>query len=129
MTSNKQRAPVARSSVVLAMMTMMACGGTTSSASTSNSSNIGTATKTGEQTLYIADAKVDCVGVEPRQCLRVRSSPDAEWEYFYNDIEGFAYEEGHAYTLRVDVRKVNNPPADGSSLHYLLLEVVSKSPR
>lgn len=48
------------------------------------------------------------------------------WQLFYNNIEGFTYQEGFIYTLKVKIEKVANPPADGSSLKYTLLEVVSK---
>jgi hypothetical protein len=49
-----------------------------------------------------------------------------EWNYFYDQIEGFAYEEGFIYTLKVRITRVANPPADASDRKYTLLEVHSK---
>jgi hypothetical protein len=81
-------------------------------------------------TLEVAESRVPCVGVGPRDCLLVRS-PGGEYGMFYSAIEGFAYEPGYRYRLRVSQRAVRNPPADGSSIAYRLVRVESKalSPR
>lgn len=47
------------------------------------------------------------------------------WNRFYDGIEGFNYVPGKIYNLSVKVEKINNPPADGSSLKYTLLKVKS----
>ena len=47
------------------------------------------------------------------------------WSKFYNGIAGFNYVPGKIYNLSVKVEKINNPPADGSSSKYTLLEVKS----
>ncbi len=80
------------------------------------------------QLLYVAPYGTACIGVGAMECLRVKEEGDANWQLFYNHIEGFAYEEGFQYTLRVKVEEVASPPADGSSLRYTLLEVVEKKP-
>jgi len=49
----------------------------------------------------------------------------SNWSRFYNGIAGFNYVPGKIYNLSVKVEKINNPPADGSSLRYTLLEVKS----
>ena len=59
-------------------------------------------------------------------CLQVRERPDAPWHLFYDVIEGFTYEPGYQYALRVAVRVVPNPPADGSSVAYRLLAILTK---
>lgn len=78
------------------------------------------------ETLFVAEALVDCVGEGPMKCMRVRARPDAEWSLFYDSIEGFEYEEGYRYELRVEVTSVSDPPADASSKRHRLLEIVSK---
>ncbi len=80
------------------------------------------------QLLYVAPYGTACIGVVAMECLRVKEEGEANWQLFYNHIEGFAYEEGFQYTLRVKVEEVASPPADGSSLRYTLLEVVEKTP-
>lgn len=44
------------------------------------------------------------------------------WFKFYNTIEGFDYQPGYIYDIKVVVEQVDNPPADGSSLKYTLQE-------
>jgi hypothetical protein len=78
--------------------------------------------------LDIAPEQVACVGVSQQTCLRVRERPDTAWTLFYFGIEGFTFEPGFEYTLRVAIRTVKNPPADGSSLAYRLLETMRKAP-
>lgn len=77
--------------------------------------------------IYIADTKADCVGVAPQKCLQIKENEKSDWTYFYNDIEDFDYEEGFFYKIKVDVINIENPPADGSSLKYRLIEVLDKS--
>jgi hypothetical protein len=76
--------------------------------------------------LEVAATRVPCVGVAPMQCLQVRTSADAPWQPFYDAIEGFAWEPGYRYTLRVARRAVLDPPADGSSVAFRLLEILAK---
>ena len=79
-------------------------------------------------TLYVAPYTATCVGVDVQRCLLVKQAPEAEWTFFYDGIEGFTYEPGFAYTLRVARRHVPNPPADGSSVAYRLITVLAKVP-
>jgi Domain of unknown function (DUF4377) len=78
------------------------------------------------KTLFVREAFAPCVGEGPMKCMQVRQSEKDEWTLFYGRIEGFTYEEGNTYELRVEVRENPNPPAGGSSLRYRLVEVVSK---
>jgi hypothetical protein len=82
----------------------------------------------GGEILYIDSKIVDCVGVAPRKCLLTRTDENADWLFFYDQIEGFEYEAGYRYKLRIVITPVDNPPADASSLHYKLIEVLEKSP-
>ena len=79
-----------------------------------------------EKTIFVGPNKVECVGVGPRECYLVRENPEDEWLYFYDHIEGFEWEPGYTYELRVTVHQVEDPPADASSLRYELIEVVDK---
>lgn len=71
---------------------------------------------------------VDCVGVGPQKCMQIKEDPEADWQLFYSNIEGFDYEEGNVYVIQVLVEPVENPPADGSSLKYTLIEVIEQQP-
>ncbi len=77
--------------------------------------------------MVVASQRGDCVGVAPQKCLYVKMGADTNWTFFYDQIEGFNYEEGYEYVLEVKKVKVENPPADGSSLKYTLVKEVSKT--
>lgn len=77
--------------------------------------------------LYVDSKLVDCVGVGPQQCMQIRENHYSQWELFYGSIEGFAYQEGKYYELIVEVTKVDNPPADSSSLKYKLIRILFES--
>jgi len=83
-------------------------------------------TEVQSKTLFIADHLEDCVGVGPQTCMLIKETPEGEWTLFYDQIEGFEYEEGYAYQLLVNETAVNNPAADASSIKYELKEIVSK---
>lgn len=54
---------------------------------------------------------------------------DGTNETFYispNRIEGFEYVEGFKYKVRVRITNIDNPPADGYTEIYELVEVISK---
>jgi heat shock protein HslJ len=78
--------------------------------------------------LIVADHLENCVGVGPQSCMLVKENPDDEWTYFYDQIEGFKYEEGYTYELLVNEIPVPNPAADASSLRYELKNIISKTP-
>ncbi len=80
-----------------------------------------------EKTIYIGPQLVDCAGVAPQQCMQVKESPEAEYTLFYDQIEGFEYEAGYDYTLKVKEEKVENPPADAADFRWILVEIVSKT--
>lgn len=78
------------------------------------------------RTVYVAPQPVRCTGVAPVDCLQVRSSPAEPWSLWYAGIEGFAYQPGYQYVLEVDEYRVAQPPADGSSIRWVLKRVVER---
>ena len=34
------------------------------------------------------------MGVGPQKCMQVRDNPESKWEFFYDGIEGFDFQEG-----------------------------------
>ena len=76
--------------------------------------------------LYIDNKLVDCSGVMPQKCMLSRTDKNAEWHNFYDQIDGFEYVAGYRYKLRVKITELENVPADASSRHYQLIEVLEK---
>lgn len=100
---------------VLAIFTMIQCG-TTPAASAAD-----------EKTFIVGPQTADCTGVAPMKCLQVKEKPTDNWSNFYTNIEGFTYEPGYEYVLKVKTEKVENVPADASSIKYTLIKQVSKT--
>lgn len=60
--------------------------------------------------------------------LLVKTNNDTSWRAVYSGIEGFDYEPGYEYRLRIMATQLSDPPQDGSSVRYTLLEQLSKTP-
>ena len=60
--------------------------------------------------------------------LLVKANDDTSWRAVYAGIEGFDYEPGYEYKLRIKARELAEPPQDAPSMRYSLLELVSKTP-
>lgn len=72
--------------------------------------------------------RVSCTGVAPMECLQIRKEGSDTWELFYSEIEGFQYEPGYLYRIRVREEKLDSSlvPADASSIKYTLISVEEK---
>lgn len=81
-----------------------------------------------QKILTIAPGLVDCTGVVRQKCMQVREEGQTEWQLFYDKIEGFAHNPDYRYRLIVQIEKVENPPADASSLKYKLVRLLEKMP-
>jgi heat shock protein HslJ len=82
-----------------------------------------------EKTFWVNSTKITCEGVGKMSCLQIKRGEDFEtlrWESFYSNIEGFEYQPGYIYKIKVSENKRENVPADTSSLIYELIEIVSK---
>jgi Domain of unknown function (DUF4377)/META domain len=79
--------------------------------------------------ITIAPERTPCTGVAPMECLQVRIGSQKNWGNFYYTITGFEFAPGYTYRLLVLETKVENPPADGSSLSYSLIRMLSQKPK
>lgn len=85
--------------------------------------------------MEVAAQRVPCphAMIPDYQCLHVREivygdngvkESSGEWQFLYQDIEGYTHEPGVRNVLRLERFTVPNPPADGSSIAYVLDMVV-----
>ncbi|ACK67728.1 protein of unknown function DUF306 Meta and HslJ [Rippkaea orientalis PCC 8801] len=58
-----------------------------------------------ETTVYVSPKMVPCTGVAPQQCLQIKENLDDQWTLLYQSIEGFNYEPGYLYELKVSKKK------------------------
>lgn len=77
--------------------------------------------------LHVDREKVACVTLIETECLRIRERESDSWQIFYGEIEGFTWEPGYEYRLRVVRAVISNPPADGSSFRYVLVQTLSRT--
>ncbi|KAB1160402.1 DUF4377 domain-containing protein [Tenacibaculum aiptasiae] len=79
-----------------------------------------------DKTILVASKRLNCTGVGTQKCLLVKETTGKNWEYFYDNIEGFNYEEGFEYVLEVSEKEVSPLPADASTVKIVLVKIVSK---
>lgn len=59
--------------------------------------------------------------------IKIREHTNQQWWVIHLEgIEGFVYEVGYAYKLKVEKIHLGVPKADGSDIKYKLLEILSK---
>ena len=75
-------------------------------------------------TMDVAAQAVQCQGFVPQECLRVRVAPETTWTLFYCPIDGFEFQPGFEYTIRVGERRIENPPQDSCDRVYRLLAIL-----
>lgn len=78
------------------------------------------------KTIWVAHRRVDCIGVAPQKCYLIKETQYEDWRFWYGEIEGFDFEEGYAYEIRVVERRIENPPADAPAVVLELVEVILK---
>lgn len=66
--------------------------------------------------LWVRERKYDDNGIAVK--------PEGEWQFLYQDIEGYTHEAGIRNVVRVKKFDIKNPPADASSVAYVLDMVV-----
>jgi uncharacterized membrane protein len=59
------------------------------------------------KTIWVAHRRVDCIGVAPQKCYLIKNTQYEDWRFWYGEIEGFEYEEGYAYELRVVEKEID----------------------
>ncbi|NID11360.1 DUF4377 domain-containing protein [Fibrivirga algicola] len=77
--------------------------------------------------LKIASTTKDCQGFIPQKCLQVKEKDSDNFQYFYNQIQGFTHEEGYEYEVLVIRKDIKNPPADGFGSEYFLVKEISRT--
>ena len=89
------------------------------------SSHSGTKHPTKE--VIVASYRTDCVGVGPQMCYLYKENQEDEWIYFYSEIEGFDYQAGNEYVIKVKVSAPGNDYHNAKNLKFELEEVISKT--
>jgi hypothetical protein len=77
------------------------------------------------ETWQIKHHKTIAQGESAQWCYLVRKSETGDWQFFYAPLEKLDYKWGHDYVVQVKQTKIANPPADGSSIRFEVVSVIS----
>ena len=85
--------------------------------------------ETNESILYVHEKIVPCKGEGIDQCLLTKENPSDKWSYCYDGIQGFNYEEGYRYKIKVYIKMLKGSEimADGSDRVYILVKILEKT--
>ena len=67
-----------------------------------------------------------CQGFIEQTCFLEFNEESQEWEFFYESIQGFDYEPGYIYQLKVRLEDRGTDIQDVGRYAYHLVEVISK---
>ena len=82
---------------------------------------------TRRETWEVAPYKRQCMGLFPTLCIQVRGLGDDAFGNRFSRPDGFSFEWGVRSVIDVEIRTIENPPADGSSLEVTLRSVLAES--
>ena len=78
------------------------------------------------ETLIIGPYTETCQGFIEQQCYLEFNEESQKWEFFYESIQGFDFEPGYIYTLKVRLEDRGTEIQDVGRYAYHLVEVLSK---
>ena len=76
--------------------------------------------------LIIGPYTQTCQGFIEQQCYLKFNEESEEWEFFYENIQGFDFEPGFIYTLKVRLEDRGTEIQDVGRYAYHLVQVLSK---
>lgn len=76
--------------------------------------------------LIIGPYTQTCQGFIEQQCYLEFNEESQEWEFFYENIQGFDFKPGFIYTLKVRLEDRGTEIQDVGRYAYHLIEVLSK---
>ena len=79
------------------------------------------------ETFIIGPHTETCIGFIEQQCYLEFNEESQEWEFFYEDIQGFDFTPGYIYKLKVRLEDRGTEIQDVGRYAYHLVEVISKT--
>lgn len=79
------------------------------------------------QTWFVNDHRMECSQLPEQGCLQVKQKPKDAWSAWARPIEGFTFQPGYTYKLKVQVKAVYNPTTETTGDRYFLKKVVRQT--
>lgn len=76
--------------------------------------------------LYVAPRKAECTESADEYCYLVRTSTEGNWVMLNNAIDGFDYEPGFSYKIKVKKQHIKDPAVIGPRLKYTMTDLIEK---
>lgn len=76
--------------------------------------------------LIIGPYKTTCIGAFEQACYLEFNEESRQWEFFYDGIQGFEFEPGFIWTLKVSLHEYSGDIQDVGLYEYRLIEVLSQ---
>ena len=87
---------------------------------------IGCGREAHEEILIIGPYKTTCVGAFEQECYLEFNEESQRWEFFYEGIQGFDFEPGFIWTLKVSLHEREEGIQDVGRYEYRLVSVIDK---
>ena len=90
---------------------------------------VGPLSKTSEtntEILIIGPYTQTCQGFIEQECFLEYNEKSQQWEFFYENIQGFDFVPGYIYRLKVSLHEREEGIQDVGKYEYRLIEVLSK---
>ena len=78
------------------------------------------------KTIYVSADLAACDENSDLKCLKVKEEKEDEWTLIENKIEGFEFQEGIEYTIKVQVDKNKEQQSIPASAKYKLIKIMSE---
>ena len=76
--------------------------------------------------IIIGPYRTTCIGAFEQECYLEYNKERERWEFFYDGIQGFDFEPGYIYRLKVRLEERPEGIQDVGKYEYHLIEVLSK---
>ena len=78
------------------------------------------------ETIIIGPYRTECPSFSGSDCYLEFNEERQRWEFFYEGIQGFDFEPGYIYTLKVRLEDRGTEIQDVGRYAYHLVEIISK---
>lgn len=80
-----------------------------------------------DKVIYVNNALVPCREGDSERCLQIKIAEDGSWQAYSGTLEGFEYEKGYFYKLKVSENTTGHSAEGETSPSYTVVDILEKS--